>query len=76
VNQEDLYARIGEVHADAAGANIEHQLIQVLIVHLVDAALSVGVDGWNDYLNRQITEAVERKVHDLLLAEVTKINGT
>lgn len=76
MNIEDIYTRVGEIHADAAGANIEHQIIEVLVVHLVDAVLSVGVEGWNDYLDQQITETLQRKVHELLLVEVAKINGT
>jgi hypothetical protein len=73
---EDIYSRVGEIHADAAGENLEPQFIEVAATHLVAAALSVGVEEWDDRGDEIIAESLRRKVHDLLLTEVAKINGT
>jgi hypothetical protein len=73
---EDIYARIGDIHAEACGAEIEHEFIEVMVEHLVEAALSVGVEGWATAGDPEIENSIGKKVHNLLLMEVARINGT
>ena len=75
-DREELYTRIGEVHAFACGAEIEHLLIEVLIGHAVEAAISIAVADWDELGDQEIAERLKRKIEEMLLVEVAKINGT
>jgi len=75
-DREELYSMIGEVHAFACGAETEHLLIQVLIGHAVEAAISVAVADWDELGDQEIAERLKQRIEEMLLTEVAKINGT
>lgn len=77
--RDDFSERIGSTWSDAAGAGLDAEFIEEMVSVLVMAALSLGVDDYDTYIGDD-TDAIEdtiiKKVHNLLLTEIAKVNGT
>jgi hypothetical protein len=75
----EIFRRLAEIAADATGDDREVEFVCECVTVLVMTTLDVGVHGYreiSDEDTERIREIVERKVHDLLLTEAAKINGT
>ncbi|MCA9181947.1 MAG: hypothetical protein KDA51_10860 [Planctomycetales bacterium] len=76
---DEMSRRLGMIWADAAGDGHDAEFIEETISVLVMASLAHGVAGYHDYADDDtdaIEDAIARKVNDLLLTEVAKVNGT
>lgn len=79
MTHDDISERIGSLWADAAGAGLDVEFIEEMVSVLVMAALSLCVDDYDTYIGDDtdaIEETIIKKVHNLLLTEVAKVNGT
>ena len=78
-DDNNVFKAIGEVWADAGANNQDQEFISAMISYLTKAALWYAVDGFSEHSDDD-TEAIEaiirKKVSDLLLEEVAKVNGT
>jgi 2-methylaconitate cis-trans-isomerase PrpF len=79
MDRDDISERLTSVWLDALDAGLDAEFIQDAIQTVVIAALELGVEGFQDYMDED-TEAIEetltKKVNELLLTEIAKINGT
>ncbi|MCA9180565.1 MAG: hypothetical protein KDA51_03910 [Planctomycetales bacterium] len=79
MDRDDISERLTSVWLDALDAGLDAEFIQDAIQTVVIAALELGVEGFEDYMDED-TEAIEetltKKVNELLLTEIAKINGT
>jgi len=79
MDRDDMSERLTSVWLDALDADLDAEFIQDAIQTVVIAALELGVEGFQDYMDED-TEAIEetltKKVNELLLTEIAKINGT
>lgn len=79
MDRDDISERLTSVWLDALDAGLDAEFIQDAIQTVVIAALELGVEGFQDYMDED-TEAIEetltKKVNELLLIEIAKINGT
>lgn len=79
MNRYDISEYLSSVWLAACDAGLDAEFTQDAIQAVVIAALDLGVEGYEDYLDAD-TDAIESlliaKVNELLLIEIAKINGT
>lgn len=79
MNRDDISEYLSSVWLAAGNADLEAEFIQDAIQAVAIAALELGVENYGDYVDED-TDAIEatliKKVNELLLVEIAKINGT
>ncbi len=79
MDHDEISRRLNSIWADACGAGLEPEFIFDVTNAAAVAALMLGVEDYSRYSDDDtdaIAETVAKKVRELLLVEVAKINGT
>ena len=78
-DRERIGLALDRLWIESVSLGVESEFMDELVYTLVQFALSIGVEGMDDYADDDtdaIEETIIKKVHNLLLTEIAKVNGT